>query len=64
MGRIGDLGHSPTRSIQITPVVPDCVPALHHWNGIETLPDSAKDYETFHAGLYALDLFVPLDAFG
>ena len=33
---------------------------LHLWN----TTDTATDYETFSRGLYALDLFVPLDALG
>ncbi|MFN4171639.1 MAG: hypothetical protein ACK4GW_07790 [Pseudorhodobacter sp.] len=33
---------------------------LPHWLASET----AKDYETFSASLYALDLFLPLDAIG
>jgi len=33
---------------------------LHLWNASNT----ATDYETFNRGLYALDLFVPLDALG
>ena len=34
---------------------------LHGW--LATAP-AAQDYESFNAGLYALDLFVPLDALG
>ena len=38
-----------------------CTEPLFLWTGDA---DSAKDYETFSAGLYALDLFLPLDALG
>jgi len=37
-----------------------CEMPLHLWN----TTDTATDYETFNRGLYALDLFVPLDALG
>ncbi len=37
-----------------------CDMPLHLWN----ITDTATDYETFNRGLYALDLFVPLDALG
>ncbi len=43
------------------PINQDCVMPLKAWN------DTAKeavDYETFHPVLYAVDLFVPLDALG
>lgn len=40
--------------------VADCVLPLKAW----LATPAAKDYETFSAGLYALDLFVPLDALG
>ena len=40
--------------------VADCTLPLKTWLD----SDSAKDYETFSWGLYALDLFVPLDALG
>jgi hypothetical protein len=39
----------------------DCTMPLHRW--LATAP-AAADYESFNAGLYALDLFVPLDALG
>ena len=42
------------------PPGPDCTMPLHLW--LET--PAATDYESFSAGLYALDLFVPLDALG
>ncbi|HKL70973.1 hypothetical protein [Salibaculum sp.] len=39
----------------------DCTMPLHAW--LAEAP-AAADYESFNAGLYALDLFVPLDALG
>jgi len=39
---------------------PDCTMPLHIWEGSHT----RTDYETFNRYLYALDLFVPLDALG
>jgi hypothetical protein len=39
----------------------DCTMPLHGW--LAGAP-AADDYESFNAGLYALDLFVPLDALG
>lgn len=38
-----------------------CQQPLHRW--LDS-PGAAPDYETFNARLYALDLFVPLDALG
>ena len=43
------------------PDTADCTMPLHHW--LANAP-AAPDYESFNAGLYALDLFVPLDALG
>ncbi len=39
----------------------DCIKPMTYW--LENKPE-ATDYETFSRGLYALDLFVPLDALG
>ena len=46
---------SQMRGIAVSGVMP-----LRAWEGTP----SYQDYETFGAGLYALDLFVPLDALG
>ncbi|WP_084862375.1 hypothetical protein [Salibaculum halophilum] len=43
------------------PINVDCTMPLHDW--LATAP-AADDYESFKGGLYALDLFVPLDALG
>ncbi len=43
------------------PINQNCTMPLHIW--LDTAK-SAPDYETFNARLYALDLFIPLDALG
>lgn len=44
----------------------NCDMPLFLWAGMHghTAMATSVDYETFNAGLYALDLFVPLDALG
>lgn len=48
------------------PINQNCEMPLHLWLAASQseVPHASADYETFHAGLYALDLFIPLDALG